>query len=164
MVVRKNEMKIRDWMFNHIPAPGFMPGAFYFLLGFAGSVLLSVSLMCSGLLLDFLGGLLGFFGELLLDIDGVAGDVFAALAEEEPDKHEDRTTEDKEAVFDRIGPVSGKEDYSINDAKADSIEVATGENDFLGEREITSGEGIFGAIVGVAEELAVEDELEDTAN
>ena len=94
-VVRKNEMKIRDWMFNHIPAPGFMPGAFYFLLGFAGSVLFSVGFMCSGLLLDFLGGFLGFFGEFLLDIDGVAGDVFAALAEEEPDKHEDRTTEDK---------------------------------------------------------------------
>ena len=157
-------MKIRDWMFNHIPAPGFMPGAFYFLLGFAGSVLFSVGFMCSGFLLDFLGGFLGFFGEFLLDIDGVAGNVFAALAEEEPDKHEDRTAEDKEAVFDRIGPVGGEEDYSINDAQTNSIEVATGENDFLSQGEIASGEGIFGAIVGVAEELAVEDELEDTAN
>ena len=127
--------------------------------GFLGSWLCG-----GGLLLDFLSGLLGFFGEFLFDVDGVAGDVFAALAEEEPDEDENRTAEDEEAVFDRIGPVGSEEDYSINDAEADSIEVATGEDDFLGEREITSGEGIFGAIVGVAEEFTVEDKLENATN
>lgn len=44
--------------------------------------------MCGGLLLDFLSGFLGFFGEFLFDVDSVAGDVFAALAEEEPDEDE----------------------------------------------------------------------------
>ena len=54
--------------------------------------------MCSGLLLGFLGGLLGFFSEFLFDVDGVAGDVFAALAEEEPDEDENRTAEDEEGA------------------------------------------------------------------
>ena len=52
---------------------------------------LGVGLGSGGFLGSWLcsGGLLGFFGEFLFDVDGVAGDVFAALAEEEPDENED---------------------------------------------------------------------------
>ena len=47
--------------------------------------------MCGGFLRGWLcgDGFLGFFGEFLFDIDGVAGDVFTALAEEEPDENKD---------------------------------------------------------------------------
>ena len=122
--------------------------------------------MCGGFLRGWLcgGGLFGFFGEFLFDIDGVAGDVFAALAEEEPDEHEDGTTEGEETILNGVGPVGSEENDGIDDAETDGIEVATGEDDFLGEGEIASGEGILGAVVGMAEELAVEDELEDATN
>ena len=98
-----------------------------------------------------LGGFLGGGGEFLFDVDGVAGDVFAALAEEEPDKYEDGAAEDKEAVFDRVRPAGGEENKSIHDAEADGVEVAAGEDDFFREGEIALREGIFGAVVGVAE-------------
>ncbi len=90
--------------------------------------------------------------------------MFAALAEEEPDEDENRTAEDEEAVFDRIGPVGGEEDEGIDDAKANGVDVATGEDDFLGKREITGSERILGAIVGVTEEFAIEDELENATD
>ena len=109
----------------------------------------------------FLGGLgrLGGFGEFLLDIDGVAGDVFAALTKEEPDKDEDGTAKGEETVFDGVRPVGGKENHGIDDAKADGIDVAASEDDFLSEGEIALRQGIIGAIVGVTKDFAVDEEV-----
>lgn len=73
----------------------------------------------------------GDFGEFLLNIDGVAGNVLAALTKEEPDKNKDRAAKSKEAIFDGVGPVGSEEDNGVNDAEADSIEVATGEDNLL---------------------------------
>ena len=101
-----------------------------------------------------------FFGELLFDIDSVARDVLAALTKEEPDKNKDRTAKGKEAVFDGVWPVGGEKDDGVNDAEADGVEVATGENNLLGKRKTASGKGILGAIVGVTEKFAVEDKFE----
>ena len=67
---------------------------------------------------------LGGFGELLFDVDGVAGDVFAALAKEEPDEDEDGAAENEEADLDRQGPTGGEENKSIDDAEADGIQVS----------------------------------------
>ena len=41
------------------------------------------------------GGFLGGGGEFFLNIDGIAGDVFAALTEEEPDKDENGAAKDE---------------------------------------------------------------------
>ena len=105
-----------------------------------------------------------FFSELLFDIDSVAGDVLATLAEEKPDKNKDRAAKGKEAVFDWVGPVGGEEDNGVNDAETDSVEIATGEDDFLGKRKITSSKGILSAVIGMAKEFAVEDKFERTTN
>lgn len=107
---------------------------------------------------------LGCFREFLLNIDGVAGNVLAALTEEEPDKNKDRAAKSKEAVFDGVGPVGGEKDNGVNDAEADGIEVATGEDDFLGKRKITSGKGILSTVIGMTKEFAVEDKFERTAD
>ena len=71
--------------------PGFGWGIFLFLIGFMCCKFLGVGLDSGGFLGSWLcgGGFLGFFSEFLLDVDGVAGDVFAALAEEEPDENKD---------------------------------------------------------------------------
>ena len=100
----------------------------------------------------------------MLDIDGVAGDIFTALAEEEPDENEDGATEGEETILNGVGPVGSEENDSIDHAEADSIEIAAGEDDFLREREVALRERIFCAIVGMAEEFAIEDELERGAN
>lgn len=80
-----------------------------------------------------------FFGELLFDINSVAGNVLAALAEEKPDKDKDRAAKGKEAVFDWVGPVGSEEDNGINDAETDGVEITTGEDNFLSKRKIASG-------------------------
>ena len=43
----------------------------------------------------------GFLSEFLLDFNSVAGDVFAALTEEEPSENANGTTEDEERNFGR---------------------------------------------------------------
>ena len=80
----------------------------------------------------------GGFGKFLFNIDSVTGNVFAALAEEEPDKNKDGTAKGKEAVFDGVGPVGGEENDGVNDAEADGVKIATGEDDFLSKRKIAS--------------------------
>ena len=109
-------------------------------------------------------GRFSLFAEFLLNIDGVAGDVFATLTKEEPDKNKDRATEGEEAVFDGVGPVGSEENDGINYAKTDSIEVAAGENQLLCEREIAFRERIFRTIVGMTEKFAVEDKLKRGAD
>lgn len=101
-------------------------------------------------------GRFGFFGEFLLDVDGVAGNIFAALAEEEPDGNEDGAAKGEETVFDRVGPVGSEENNGVNDAETDGIEIAASEDDFLREREVALCKGIFCTVVGVAEEFTVE--------
>ncbi len=56
------------------------------------------------------------FCKVLFDFNGVARNVFATLTQEEPNKDEDGTAENKQAVFSWIGPAGGKEDEGVDDA------------------------------------------------
>ena len=94
---------------------------------------------------------------------GIAGDVFAALAEEKPDKHKDGTTKDKKSDFDRHRPASRKENKGIYNTKANRVQISASENDFFSKREITTRERIFGTIVWMTKEFAVKDELQNAA-
>ena len=85
--------------------------------------------------------------------------MFAALAEEEPDKDEDGAAKDEEADFDRKRPAGSKENKGIDDAEANRIKIATGEDDFLSQWEITVSEGILSAVIWVAEQFAIKDEF-----
>ena len=78
-----------------------------------------------------------------------------ALAEEKPSENEDRTAKSKQAVFDWVWPAGGKEDNSINKSNAKSIDITASEDNFFGEREIATGERVFGAIIWVAKYLTV---------
>lgn len=77
------------------------------------------------------------------------------MAEEEPDKDEDRAAEDKQTIFNWVWPVGGKKNKGIGDTKADSVQITAGEDDFFGEREIVFGERILGAVVWMAKEFAI---------
>ena len=101
-------------------------------------------------------GRFSFFGEFLLDVDGVAGNILTALTKEEPDENENGATEGEEAVFDGVGPVGSEENDGVNDTETDGVEIAASEDDFLREREVALREGIFCTVVGVAEEFTVE--------
>lgn len=103
-------------------------------------------------------------GKLAFESDSVAGNVVAALAEEKPDEEKNRATKGKKSAFNRSGPRGGEENKSVGDAKGDSVEIAPCENDFFGEREIAASEGIFGAVVGMTEEFAVDEELDGATN
>ena len=102
------------------------------------------------------GGFFGRLGEFLFNIDGVAGDVLATLAKEEPDENKDRTAKGKEAVFDGVRPVSGKENHGVDDAETDGVDIPAGEDDFLSERKVTLRQGIVGAVVWMTEDFAVD--------
>ena len=88
----------------------------------------------------------------------------AALAEEEPNENEDRAAEDEETDFDRHGPAGGEENKGIHDAEVDSVEIAAGEDDFLGKREIAVGERTLSTVIWMAEELTVENEFENATD
>ena len=75
-------------------------------------------------------------GEFLFNIYSIARDVLAALAQEEPDENENRATENKQAVLNRIRPAGSEENKRINDAKTDGVEIAASQNDFFGKRKV----------------------------
>ena len=100
----------------------------------------------------------------MFNIHNVARNVFTALTEKEPNKDKDRAAKSEKTDFNWHGPTSGEEDKSVDNTEADSIEVATSEDNFFGEWKITTSEGVFGAVVWVAEEFAVEDKFESTAD
>ena len=102
--------------------------------------------------------------QLFFHLYRIAGNVFATLAEKKPDEDKNRTTENKETDLDRKRPAGSKENKGVDNAKADSVKIAAGEDDFFGQREITVSEGVFSAIIWVTEKFAIEDEFERTTN
>lgn len=100
----------------------------------------------------------------MFEFDGVARNVVSALAEEKPDEQENRTAEGEESDLYRGGPRGGEENESVGDAEGDSVKIAAGEDDFFGEREIAVGEGVFSAVVGVAEEFAVDEKFDSATD
>ena len=77
-----------------------------------------------------------FLGKFFFNIYCIAGNVFAALAKEEPNEKVDKTAEDKESDLDWGGPTGSRENNDIDEAEAEGIEMATSEEEFFGEEEI----------------------------
>ena len=98
---------------------------------------------------------LRFLGEFFLDVNSVARNILTALTEEKPSKDEDGTAKSKQAVFDWIWPVGGKENDGVNKTDTKSIDTATGENNFFGKWEVTASKGIFSTIIWVAKYFTI---------
>ena len=118
----------------------------------------------------FFGGIGGFackgfrhrgVSELFLESHGIAGDVSAALFQEKPEKQGSEDTNNRKGDFGREGPGTGIEHPDGDHKHQSEVDVATEHNEGFGEFEIAADEGMFGAIVGMAHEFAVDDKLED---
>ena len=97
--------------------------------------------------------------ESVFDFYRIARDVFATLAQKEPDKHKDRTSEYKQSILNWRRPVSSKQNEGIDHAEADSVKISARQHDFFSKREITFSKRILGAVVWVTKKLTIENEL-----
>lgn len=95
--------------------------------------------------------------KLFLDIHSIAGDVFAALTEKEPNENINGAAEDKEGDFNWQRPTGSKEDEGVDNAEANSVAETANKYYSLGKGEVAMSEGIFGAVVWMAKKFAVED-------
>ena len=88
----------------------------------------------------------------------------AAGGEEDPEEERTGDTDTHNDVFGKERPLGSVEHPDGNHKHDSEIDVAAGEDDSLGQFKVSMHEGSLGAVVGVAEELTIDDKFKDGGN
>lgn len=85
--------------------------------------------------------------------------MLATSSKEEVAEYENRTAKDEEADFYWSRPAGREQQECVDDAKTNGIGVAANHNDSFGEWKINFSKTMGSAVVWVAKEFAIDDEL-----
>lgn len=88
----------------------------------------------------------------------------AALPKENPEKERAREPDCHNDIFGEKRPLGSIQSPNRHSKENGEVNIAANQNDFFSEFEIAAHQAIFGTIIGVAHEFAINSKLDDQAN